>query len=412
MFAELEWWQILLGVVVGLAVLNLLVVIHELGHTFMALRNGVEIEEFGIGFPPAAWKTVLKKKLLILPPGTVFSLNWLPIGGFCKMKGETDNAKGTGAYGETSLWAKTQILLGGILANIAAACVIFTVMMWFGIPRLLPNQVYVPADTRVERGPVIIGAVAEDSPAEEAGLRGGYEVKSISGENVIEGGDVSRLTEKYRGQTIQIEYVIPAGVFADNPCKTCDWVWEEVSNEDRNMSEWVLLNEEKGDTGYLGVSVGTSETLQATWSAPITGIALTGQLLWETLKGVGILFANLGTGIWGSIFGTSDAANLSIAGNAVAGPVGILGGIFPAALAGGLAELVLIAGIISVSLAVMNLLIIPGLDGGRLFLTLLFRWGFKKPLTEDTEGTINAVGMMVLFGLMILITVVDVTKIL
>lgn len=411
MFAELAWWQILLGAIVGLVILDLLVVAHELGHAFMAIRNGVKVEEFGIGFPPVAWKTVLKKKLLILPAGTVFSLNWLPIGGFCKMKGETDDAKETETYGATSLWAKTQILLGGVLANIVVACVVFTVMMWAGMPRILTNQTYVPADTSFESGSVIIGAVVEGSPAEKAGLKQGYEIKSIGGVEITELSDVSRLTEEFRGQKIQIQYIVPAGMPADDPCSVCDRVWKEVSDKDRLLNQSVLLNDKKGDTRYLGVSVGATEVLRATWSAPITGVALTGQLFWKTLKGVGSLFANLGTGIWGLIFGTPAVENLNTASEAVSGPIGILGGIFPAALAGGLSGLALITGVISVSLAVMNLLIIPGLDGGRLFLTLLFRWVLRKPLAENIEGTINAVGMIVLFGLMILVTVLDITKI-
>ena len=90
---DLSWWQILIGAIVGLLILTILVVVHELGHAITAKRNGVEVEEFGIGFPPRAL-TLGKVK------GTLVTLNWLPLGGFCKMKGESDDAKGKGTYGE------------------------------------------------------------------------------------------------------------------------------------------------------------------------------------------------------------------------------------------------------------------------------------------------------------------------
>ena len=104
---DLTWWQILLGAVIGLLILTILVVLHELGHAIVAKRNGVEVEEFGIGFPPRA-------KVLGKVKGTLVTLNWLPLGGFCKMKGESDDANGKGTYGASSLAAKAKILLAGV----------------------------------------------------------------------------------------------------------------------------------------------------------------------------------------------------------------------------------------------------------------------------------------------------------
>jgi regulator of sigma E protease len=158
------------------------------------------------------------------------------------------------------------------------------------------------------------------------------------------------------------------------------------------------------------MSSGQSVLLKSTWSAPIVGVATTVQYIGLTFQGLGDLFVNLGTGIAGKVTGSESGKNLAAAGDAVAGPVGILGTIFPNALAGGIMELTFITGIISLSLAVMNVLPIPGLDGGRLYLTLFFRWVLRRPLKEATEAKINGVGMLILFGLIILITVVDITK--
>ena len=124
----MEWYMIVLGVIVGLILLMILVVIHELGHAIVAKRNGVEVEEFGVGFPPRA-------KILGKYKGTLITLNWLlPLGGFCKLKGESDDAKGKGTYGAASFWAKTKILFAGVFMNLIAAMVIFTLLALVGMP--------------------------------------------------------------------------------------------------------------------------------------------------------------------------------------------------------------------------------------------------------------------------------------
>ena len=94
--------ELLFGVIVGLFILVFLVVLHELGHAIAARRNGVVVEEFGIGFPPKAWSKKLKN-------GVEFSLNWLPLGGFVKLQGEHDAATKKGDYGAASFWVKTKI---------------------------------------------------------------------------------------------------------------------------------------------------------------------------------------------------------------------------------------------------------------------------------------------------------------
>ena len=115
--------MLILGIILGLFVLVLLVVLHELGHAMVAKRNGVVVEEFGIGFPPRAKKWQPKKSFL--GKNVIFSLNWLPLGGFVKLKGEYDSAEGKGTYGGAAFWVKTKILLAGVLMNWLTCCLRF-----------------------------------------------------------------------------------------------------------------------------------------------------------------------------------------------------------------------------------------------------------------------------------------------
>ena len=103
------------GIIVGLLVLTIIVVLHELGHALVAKRNGVIVEEFGIGFPPKAWGKKLSRS--ILGKNVVYSVNWLPLGGFVKLQGEHDTDTKKGDYGRATFWQKTKILLAGVAAN-------------------------------------------------------------------------------------------------------------------------------------------------------------------------------------------------------------------------------------------------------------------------------------------------------
>ncbi|MDR1197305.1 MAG: M50 family metallopeptidase [Candidatus Nomurabacteria bacterium] len=382
----MEWYQLIIGILVGLCLLVIIVTIHELGHAIMARRNKVIVEEFGVGFPPRA-------KILGKYKGTLVTLNWLPIGGFCKMKDEFDSAKSKGSYGSVSFWPKTQILLAGVAANFLLAVVIFTTLAIFGMPKVFDGQWTMPNDTTTVTSPVKVAApVADDSPAGQIGLKQDDEIISLAGQKLTDTTELPKITEQNRGQTVPIEY-----------------------RRDGQTIQTEVALREKSDNGYLGVSAGQSEFYRSTWSAPIVGVVNAGQFAWWTLEGLGQILANLGSGIAGSFSADSAtreaaSADLSKAGDGVSGPVGILGVIFPNAVMAGATQLLFISGLISLALAVMNLLPIPGLDGGRWVLTIIFKL-IKKPLTEDLEAKINGVGMMILFGLIILISVIDIMKI-
>lgn len=384
--------MLLIGILTGLIILVLLVVIHELGHGIAARRNGVVVEEFGIGFPPRAWGKKIKQS--VLGKNVLYSVNWLPLGGFVKLQGEHDSAEKPGDYGAATYWQKTKILLAGVVMNWIAAIILFTVLALVGLPKILPNQFSVPSDTQTVTKPLTIVAVEAGSPAQKAGLQSGDEVLLLNNTDIQSPEALSNATERNKGKTITITY---------------------SRNGQESSTDVALRGDNADKKGYLGV--GTNQQLseiRATWSAPIVGVVTTVQLTGETFAALGKVVASLGEGI-GSRFTADKSAResgdeaLAFATNSVSGPVGILGVIFPQMQQAGIKPLLLLTAIISLSLAVMNVLPIPALDGGRWFTMTAFRL-LKKPLTKEREEKIQTVGFVALMGLIVLVTIADVGK--
>ena len=142
----------------------------------------------------------------------------------------------------------------------------------------------------------------------------------------------------------------------------------------------------------------------------------TGQLTYETVAGVGSILVKTINGTIGQLVGSPESrqaakADLAAVGESVAGPVGILGVLFPSVLSSGVTQILLLAAIISLTLAVMNVLPIPALDGGRWFTMAGFKL-FKKKLTKEREETIQSIGFLVLMALTVLVTWSDIAKVL
>lgn len=376
--------MLILGIIVGLLVLVVLVVLHELGHAIVARRNGVVVEEFGIGFPPRAWAKKLKN-------GVLLSLNWLPLGGFVKLQGEHDAASKKGDYGAATFWQKTKILLAGVVVNWLTAVILLAALAaTIGIPKIIPNQFSVAGDTQQISSPVIVTALTSDYPAQKAGLKKGDKIISFSGVSIISTQQLIDVSKQHKGQTVAVEY----------------------RREGNTKTTEVALR--NADAAVFGASLGQEERLKATWSAPLVGVAVTGQFTWVTLQGLGDLVTNFFGGLFGQLTTNETARHaateqLDKATASVAGPVGILGVIFPAASQAGVGQVVFLAAIISLTLAVMNALPIPALDGGRWFVTAMFKL-FKKKLTKEREEKIHGIGFMALMLLVVLITVGDVIK--
>jgi regulator of sigma E protease len=378
--------QLIFGIVLGLLILVLLVVLHELGHAIIARRNGVVVEEFGVGFPPRIWAKKMKN-------GVLFTLNWLPLGGFVKLQGEHDSADKKGDYGAAGYWVKTRILLAGVIINWVVAAVLLTILAWTGLPKILVNQFTMPSDTVLTEKPVEVVEVTKGSPAASAGLQVGDQILRFAGELVPSSTSLADQTKAKKGQDVEIIYS-RAGV-------------------EHNVKVALRTSDQNGQ-GYLGVGSSQQEQLHASWSAPIVGVVTTGQFTIVTLQGLGSVIGNLVSGLVMQ-FSPDNAArqqahqNLAMVSSSVAGPVGILGIIFPAAEQAGPTQLIFLTAIISLTLAVMNILPIPALDGGRWFVMTVFRLR-KKALTKEREEQIQGTGFLILMVLVVVITAADVSK--
>jgi regulator of sigma E protease len=353
-------------IVWGLLLFALLVVVHELGHFVAARREGVEVEEFGIGFPPRLVGRRMGRGLW----RSYYSLNLLPLGGFVRLKGENEADKRRGAYGAVSFAAKARITLAGVAMNYLVAVTLISIVAAIRLPVLFDSQFTVPADTTELRRDVVAVVVADGSAAEAAGLRPGDVIRQFAGQPLTSADQLAVSTRARAGQTVDME----------------------VERGGERISLQARLKADPADgRSFLGVGPKDVIEHRSSWSAPIVGFVVTNQIGWESLKLLGSAVTSLLSG-----HGAAAADGLT-------GPVGLVGVLRSVQ---SFTQLLLLTGIISLSLAIMNALPIPALDGGRLALSALFRL-LRKELRPRLENAVHTAGFVALIVLVILISIVD-----
>jgi regulator of sigma E protease len=364
-----------MSIIIFILVLVALIVVHELGHFFAAKWSGMKVEEFGIGYPP-------KVVTLATKNGTAYTLNWLPFGGFVKIKGEDEGAGSEEQGAKDSFIAKPHylqalVILAGILMNLLFAWVLFSITLTVGMPRALTEEEARSASDAA----LVISQVMEGSPAETAGIVPGDVLRFVQGEDETfsgassegftsfiathEGEELSLLVKR-GGEELTIVAIPEAGVIASSP-----------------------------ERAALGVGVASVGTLPVSWwRAPYDGLLLT----WSVTKQVAVGL----TAFFASVFTLS--ADLS----QVSGPLGIAGAVGDASNAGIIALLTLTA-IISINLALINVLPIPALDGGRL-LFVLVEWVTRRRIPGGVAAAVNGIGFAFLILLMLVVTASDIFK--
>lgn len=380
--------------ILGIVLFIGLILIHEWGHFIAARRGGVEVEEYGIFFPPRLYKKRMKG-------GWNFTINLIPLGGFVKLKGEHDTDTEPGSYGAADLWTKSKIMAAGVFMNLVTAYVLLVFLALVGMPKLLDNQFTVASDTKITaraEHSVVLDSVVKHSPAAKAGLQAHDTLTKFAGQTVTGAEQLQKITKQHAGQTVELQYK------RDNQLHTAQATINTAKSQ-----------QGAHPSGYLGVGIEDVQTgadmQRSTWSAPIVAGGLMGQFTAVTFEGLGRAVAGLGGLIAGTVTHNTVAREhgQTQASEQVSGPIGIVVVLHYVSELNYQFTLLIIA-LISLTLAIMNLLPIPALDGGRLWITLIARKIFHRPLTDRTEEIVNASGFLVLILLSIVIAVVDVKR--
>lgn len=359
--------------VIFILILGLLVLSHEFGHFVAAKYAGMRVDEFAFGFPPKlfSWKR----------GETLYSINLIPFGGFVRIHGEdyavdepAESAKDkTRRFTARPKPWQAVVISAGVVCNLLLAWILLSVGFMIGFPvTATQDNKAALSDVRV-----MVVEVEAGKPAEKAGIKTGDVISAVKANGLVESASspeaVSATIKKGNGQ---LEVSVLRG---------------------REHKEFLITAARKEETGELSIGIGMDSigTLQLSpFRAFGEGGGRVFAYFWLTLKG----FFNL---IYGALLGHADLAGLS-------GPVGIYFLVSDAA-ALGLSYLIGFTAIISVSLAVINILPLPALDGGRLFM-LGIEAIRQKPLSDKVVSRINAAGFFILIALMLLVSYHDLLK--
>ncbi len=341
--------EILVTIIQFLAVLALVVVVHEWGHFAAAKAMGIQVNEFAIGFPP---------RLLGFRKGeTLYSLNLLPLGGFVKLEGENDPSKPR-SLASKGVGTRFLVLVAGPFMNAVLAVVLLTGLFMFTVDELS------------------VRGVSPDSPAEMAGVLPGDTLLKVNNERVRNFHALADRINAHRGE--EIEWLIR-----------------------RDGAEMRLLlvpraNPPEGQ-GATGITVQIGGRQQASPVRPPW------EALWMGLKRTGLVLEAMKDEVSGVVSGGKTPE--------VAGPIGIAQLTGEVARDAGLISLVPLAALFSISLAVFNILPFPALDGGRLAFVILEWVRRGKKIPPEKEGLVHLVGFVVLIAIIITISYNDITRI-
>lgn len=339
-----------------LIILSILVLVHECGHFFAARAFGVHVEEFGLGFPPRAkgWKR----------GKTTYSLNWLPLGGFVKLKGEQgESVHDSDSFAAKKIWQRIIILAAGVAMNLVTAVVLLTIGFSIGMPTSIdrPEDETASATQKIQ-----IVNVLPSSPADKAGILLGDTIETVDGRQFSRIVDLQEYIRSRKDVSVSVT------------------VWRGSQALTKDITPMVL----DGGTPALGVGL----TKTAVVAYPIhTAFIMAVQSTWALLVGIFMLLGQ---------------AFRRLAFDGFVGPVGIATYTATAAQLG-VAYVINLMAQLSVSLAVINILPIPALDGGRVLFALIEKVRGRS-LRPALENAIHLIGFATLILLLIAVTIRDI----
>lgn len=362
--------------IVFIIILGVLVLVHELGHFLVARMHGIKADEFGFGFPPRAigvfkdekngkWK-VVKGNKEIVSKNTIYSLNWFPIGGFVKIKGEDgDGKKDSDSFAGKSAWIRIQVLIAGVLMNFVLAWILLSATFMIGTYQDVTG-------TDMSGSKILVQGIEDNSPAQKMGLK--------VGDVLLRGGDVA---------FVNVESV------------------QKYIKE--NKGKEVILSVERGnkELQLRGVPREQTETGQGSLGISNFGQVVTTRFsffesLWKGLVEIGTIMLLMFDVIRKLL--TGNNAGLTVTG--IVGIASYTGQIIPL----GFSLLLRFAALLSVNLGIVNVLPFPALDGGRILFILIEKIK-GSPVSQKIEQFAHTAGFLVLITLMVVVTYFDLIRI-
>ena len=376
----------MLTFIIFIAILSVLVFVHEMGHYLTARRFKIGVDEFGMGLPPRAlglqkvaglpaqagkWKLLFGSRLAApVEESMVYSLNWIPVGGFVKIRGENgENNTDPSSFGSKPAWQRAIVLAAGVTMNVILCVVLLAIGFSIGMPSVVGDQL--SPTTIVRDVKVQVMEVLPESGAAQAGLKGGDVITAVDGLPVARTTELRSAIHEDATQ-VDVTYV------RDGDSQTIPVSVSKI-----------------GETTGIGVSVFDVGLVRYPWYQAIwQGIVTTGLWVVAIISSFGMLIYNLIVG--------------SPAGVDVAGPVGI------AVLTGkaarlGLSYVLQFAALLSLNLAIVNILPFPALDGGRL-LFLAIEKIRGRAVKQRFEALAHNIGFALLMLLIVVITYRDIAR--
>ncbi len=342
--------------------LIILIFLHELGHFLLAKKYGIKVEEFGIGLPPRIYGKKVGE--------TIYSINWLPLGGFVKLYGEDKKIDNQKSFSSKPIYQRALVVFGGVAAFFVIAFLIFSVYSVVGVRTPVEEGV---ALEEMNDPMIIITKSVRESPAREAGIKPGDILTEVDGKEIDSPSQaISILGEK---EGVETEITVIRG------------------QEEKLFTLTPRMEYEEGE-GAVGIGMAMTDIQKyPVYYAPLQGARMTGEMTFMVGQGFGMLLQSLVTGE-----PLPDEMEIG-------GPVAIVN-IGAGALGRGISDFLHFLGAITVSLAVLNILPIPALDGGRLmFLAIEKIKG--SPISEKLEVGINTIFFFLLIGVMLFVTFKD-----